>query len=56
VSKGRGDRLLEDEQLKKPFRREDCERVTSEFFSKLRRAWEDGKLAVSGRMDGEYVE
>jgi flagellar motor switch protein FliG len=56
VSKGRGDRLLEDEQLNKPFRREDCSRVSAEFFSKLRRAWEEGKLLVEGRMDGEYVE
>ncbi|MDR1786219.1 MAG: flagellar motor switch protein FliG [Spirochaetaceae bacterium] len=36
VSKGRGDRLLEDEQINRPFRREDCARVTSEFLGRLR--------------------
>jgi flagellar motor switch protein FliG len=54
VSKGRGDRLLEDEQLGKPFKKADCDNVTIEFFSRLRTAWESGKLRVADRVD-EYV-
>jgi flagellar motor switch protein FliG len=55
MSKGRRDRLLEDEQLKKPFRRADVDAVTTDFFSRLRDAWEDGSLAVSGRNEDEWV-
>ena len=54
VSKGRGDRLLEDEQLGKPFKKADCDSVTIDFFSRLRTAWEAGKLRVADRGD-EYV-
>lgn len=39
-----------------PFRRADCETVTSMFFAKLRRAWEDGKFFIAGRDDGLYIE
>ena len=51
ISKGRGDSVLEEEQLKKPMLKRDVERVTSRFFSELRRAWEDGKLVVMGDDD-----
>ena len=54
VSKGRGDRLLEDEQLGKPFKKADCDSVTIDFFSRLRTAWEAGTLRVADRGD-EYV-
>ena len=46
--------LLSIEEINKPFRRSDCERVTSEFFAKLRRAYEDGKLIIHGR-DEDFV-
>lgn len=55
VSKGRGDIILEQEQLLKPMKRSDCERITSQFFSDLRRAYEEGKLRIQGRDEGEYV-
>ena len=55
VSKTRGDSILEEESLRKPMRRSDCEKVTSQFFSVLRRAWEEGKLVVKGRDDDVYV-
>ena len=35
--------------------RSDCEKITSQFFSTLRRAWEDGELIIKGRDDEIYV-
>lgn len=55
VSTGRGDMILEQEQLLKPMRRSDCEAVTQAFFSELRQAYEEGKLRISGRDEEEYV-
>lgn len=55
VSKGRADVILEQEYILKPMRRSDCERVTSQFFSELRRAYEEGKLRIKGRDEEEYV-
>ena len=55
VSKGRGDSVLEEEQLKKPIRKRDADEVTDAFFGTLRRAWEQGKLAIKGRDDDVYV-
>jgi flagellar motor switch protein FliG len=54
VSKGRGERLLEDERLGKPFKKTDCDGVSAEFFTRLRTAWEEGKMRVADR-DEEYV-
>jgi flagellar motor switch protein FliG len=51
ISKGRGDLVLEEEQLKKPMLKRDVEKVTTKFFSELRRAWEDGSLIVKGDDD-----
>ena len=51
ISKGRGDIVLEEEQLKKPMLKRDVDKVTTKFFSDLRRAWEDGKLIVRGDDD-----
>ena len=39
ISKGRGDIVLEEENLHKPMLKKDCETVTAEFFSYLRRKW-----------------
>jgi flagellar motor switch protein FliG len=55
VSKTRGDSILEEESLRKPMRRSDCEKITSQFFSVLRRAWEEGKLVIKGRDDDMYA-
>ena len=56
VSENRAKAVLEEEALRKPMRRSDCEKVTSQFYAVLRRAWEDGKLTVKCRDDGEmYV-
>ena len=56
VSKTRGDVILEEEQLQFPIRKSDSERLTSEFYAKLRRAWEDGDLYIKSRDNGEvYV-
>jgi flagellar motor switch protein FliG len=56
ISTGRGDMILEEEQLHRPMLRKDCERITSQFFSVLRRAYEQGKLVVKGRDEDEYVK
>ena len=55
ISKGRGDIVLEEENLHKPMLKKDCELVTSEFFSYLRRKWEAGELRIIGRDDEQYV-
>jgi flagellar motor switch protein FliG len=54
VSSTRKNQILETEDLKKPMRRSDCEKITSQFFSDLRRAYEDGELYIKGR-DEDYV-
>ena len=55
VSQNRAGIILDEEQAKKPMLRSDCEKITSQFFSVLRRAWEDGELIVRGRDDEIYV-
>lgn len=55
VSRTRGDIILEEESIRKPMRRKDCDDVTARFFGTLRRAWEDGTLIIAGRDDDVYV-
>ncbi|HBB13081.1 MAG TPA: flagellar motor switch protein FliG [Treponema sp.] len=56
VSKNRAEAILEDEELREHVLKIDCDRITNQFYSELRRAWEDGDLRVDGRDDGEvYV-
>ncbi|MBQ7158559.1 MAG: flagellar motor switch protein FliG [Treponema sp.] len=55
VSQNRAGIILDEEQAKKPMLRSDCEKITSQFFSTLRRAWEDGELIIKGRDDEIYV-
>ncbi len=55
VSQNRAGIILDEEQAKKPMLRSDCEKITSQFFSTLRRAWEDGQLIIKGRDDEIYV-
>ena len=56
VSKGRGDTVLEEEQLAKPMSKRDCDDVTGKFLGAMRSAYEAGKFKIDGRDDGEYVE
>ena len=56
ISKTRGDIILEEEQLHNRVLKSDSERITSNFYAALRRAWENGDLRIEGRDDGEiYV-
>lgn len=55
LSSTRGDVVLEEEQLRKPMLRSDCDKITNAFYSYLRRAYEDGKLVISNRSDDIYV-
>ena len=55
VSAGRRAEIREQEEILKPFRRAECEAVTSQFFAVLRRAYEEGKLIIDGRNDDVYV-
>ncbi len=55
VSENRRKSILETETFLKPMRKSDCEKVTSKFFSDLRRAYEEGKLIIHGRDDEVYV-
>lgn len=55
VSQTRRNLILEVEEINKPMRRVDVEKVTSEFISDMHQAYNDGILIVDGR-DGEiYV-
>ncbi|HIW35793.1 MAG TPA: flagellar motor switch protein FliG [Candidatus Treponema faecavium] len=55
VSKGRSAYILEEERLRRPMRKKDCDRVTIDFFGVLRRAWEEGRLFIKNRTDDIYV-
>jgi flagellar motor switch protein FliG len=55
ISAGRRAEVRAQEDILKPMRRSDCERITSEFFSKLRRAYEEGHLIIQDRNDDIYV-
>ena len=55
VSTNRKNMILDEEERRIPMRRADVEKVTSRFFSYVRRAWEDGKLIIKGRDDEVYV-
>jgi flagellar motor switch protein FliG len=56
ISRTRGDMVLEEESLLTNLTKSESERVTSEFYAALRRAWESGELRISNRDDGEvYV-
>ena len=55
ISSGRKAEVLEQEDILKPMKRSECERITSEFFSKLRRAYEEGHLIIRDRNDDVFV-
>lgn len=56
VSQNRRNSILDTENFEKPFLKSDCERETSIFFSRLRRAYEDGEFIIKGRNEEQYVE
>ncbi|MBR6079331.1 MAG: flagellar motor switch protein FliG [Treponema sp.] len=55
VSKNRAQIIADEERLKEYILRSDSERITSQFYADLRRAWEVGELVIKGRDDEEYV-
>jgi len=55
VSDNRRKSILETEKFLYPMRKSDCEKATSQFFSTLRRAFEEGNLYIKGRDDELYV-
>lgn len=55
ISAGRRQLVREEQDINGPYRKSDCERVTAQFFSILRRAYEDGDLIIKGRNEEEYV-
>ena len=55
ISSGRREEVLAQEDILKPMRRADCERITSEFFTKLRRAFEEGHLIIKDRNDDVFI-
>ena len=55
VSHGRKNEILDQEDYLKPMRRADCEKVTSSFFSVLRRAYDEGHLIIKDRNDDVYL-
>lgn len=55
MSKGRGDAVLEEEQLRLPVRKKESDEATQSFFAVLRSAWEEGRLTIKGRDDDVYV-
>lgn len=56
VSKNRRRVILDEESMVHHLTKADSEKMTSSFYSVLRRAWENGDLRVAGRDEGEvYV-
>lgn len=56
VSKNRRRVILDEESMIHHLTKSDSEKMTSSFYSVLRRAWENGDLRVAGRDEGEvYV-
>ena len=55
ISHARRSEVLEQEELLKPMKRSECERITSQFVGILRRAYEDGNLIIKGRNDEDYI-
>lgn len=55
VSQGRREEILDEEKISSPFLKVDCERITNDFYSFLRKAFENGEVIIKGRNDDEYV-
>lgn len=55
VSINRKKLILDEENNRIPMRRSDVEKITSQFYSSMRRAWEEGRLIIKGQEDEIYV-
>ncbi len=56
LSKRRAEVVLQEEEFTEFLLKSEAEKITSQFFADLRRAWEAGELYVKGRSDNEvYV-
>ena len=55
ISQTRRREILDQEDLLKPMKRSDCERITTQFVGILRRAYENGELIIKGRNDEQYM-
>jgi flagellar motor switch protein FliG len=53
ISRARGAIVLEEEKLAAPVMRAESEKITSAFFSLVRRGWENGAFKLDGRDDKE---
>ena len=56
ISAGRRAQVRDEADAAAPLLKKDCIRVTDEFMSSLRRAYERGELRIFNRDDDEYVE
>lgn len=52
----RADAVMEEEEIRKPMLKKDCNEITQKFYNHLRHAWENGELIIKGRDEEEYVE
>lgn len=55
VSINRKAQILSDEDLLKPLKKTEVDKITGSFVSDLRRAFEQGNLRIVGRNDEQYV-
>lgn len=55
ISQGRKVQVEDELEFNKPILKKDSEKITSKFYSALRRAFEEGKLIINGRTDDIYV-
>ncbi|MCF0241113.1 MAG: flagellar motor switch protein FliG [Treponema sp.] len=55
VSMNRKSQILSDEEMLKPLKKSEVDKITNNFVSDLRRAYEKGELRINGRNDEEYV-
>ncbi len=55
ISEGRRHEVLDQEDILKPMRKVDCERITQEFFAKLRNAYDEGLLIIKDRNEDSFI-
>ncbi len=56
MSSGRSLSVSQEEEIRKPMLKKDCNEITQKFYSHLRHAWERGELRIKGRDEDEYIE
>ena len=55
ISSGRRQEVRSQEEILKPMRKSECERVTNSFLSKLRNGFETGRLIIKDRNDADLI-